>query len=138
MTAMPIYGKNPLKIFSRTRRSVTLGLGIKHLGCGAYQVCSNYDPKLTLTYLTSRSNLLPNAIKWEFFSEIYFLMLLKRKSLFSLDMLNLMTGAQWLSGRVLDSRPKGCGFVPHCVVVLEQDTFILAQYWFYPGRQVPL
>ena len=35
-------------------------------------------------------------------------------------------GAQWLSGRVLDSRPKGCGFEPHrrhCVVVLEQDTF---------------
>ena len=38
-------------------------------------------------------------------------------------------GAQWLSGRVLDSRPKGCGFEPHrrhCIVVLEQDTFILA------------
>ena len=40
-----------------------------------------------------------------------------------------MLGAQWLSGRVLDSRPKGRGFEPHrrhCVVVLEQDTFILA------------
>ena len=39
------------------------------------------------------------------------------------------SGAQWLSGRVLDSRPKGRGFEPHrrhCVVVLEQDTFILA------------
>ena len=38
-------------------------------------------------------------------------------------------GAQWLSGRVLDSRPRGCGFEPHqrdCVVVLEQDTFIQA------------
>ena len=38
-------------------------------------------------------------------------------------------GAQWLSGRVLDLRPKGPGFEPHrrhCVVVLEQDTFILA------------
>ena len=38
-------------------------------------------------------------------------------------------GAQWLSGRMLDSRPKGSGFEPHrrhCVVVLEQDTFILA------------
>ena len=33
------------------------------------------------------------------------------------------------SGRVLDSRPRGRGFEPHrrhCVVVLEQDTFILA------------
>ena len=38
-------------------------------------------------------------------------------------------GAQWPSGRVLDSRPKGRGIEPHrrhCVVVLEQDTFILA------------
>ena len=37
------------------------------------------------------------------------------------------TGAQWLNGRLLDSRPKGRGFEPHrrhCVVVLEQDTFI--------------
>ena len=38
-------------------------------------------------------------------------------------------GAQWLSGRVLDSRTRGSGFEPHlchCVVVLEQDTFIPA------------
>ena len=35
-------------------------------------------------------------------------------------------GAQWLSGRVLESRLRGRGFEPHrrhCVVVLEQDTF---------------
>ena len=34
-----------------------------------------------------------------------------------------------LSGRVLDSRPKGRGLesdLRHCVVVLEQDLFILA------------
>ena len=38
-------------------------------------------------------------------------------------------GGQWLSGRVLDSRPRGRGFEPHrrhCFVVLELDTFILA------------
>ena len=38
-------------------------------------------------------------------------------------------GAQWLGGRVLDLRPRGPGFEPHqrhCIVVLEQDTFILA------------
>ena len=38
-------------------------------------------------------------------------------------------GAQLLSGRVLDLRPRGYRFEPHrhhCVVVLEQDTFILA------------
>ena len=37
---------------------------------------------------------------------------------------------QWeRSGSVLDSRPRGSGFEPHrlhCVVVLEQDTLILA------------
>ena len=41
----------------------------------------------------------------------------------------IFSGAQWLSGSVLDSRPKGRGFEPHrrhCIVVLEQDTFILA------------
>ena len=40
-----------------------------------------------------------------------------------------LRGAQWLSGRVLDSRQRGRGFEPHkhhCVVVLEHDTFILA------------
>ena len=50
-------------------------------------------------------------------------------------------GAQWLSGRVLDPRPRVSGFEPHrrhCVVVLEQDTFILAQYWFNQGRPVPV
>ena len=38
-------------------------------------------------------------------------------------------GAQLLSGRELDSRPRGRGFESHwrhCVVVLEQDTFTLA------------
>ena len=40
-----------------------------------YQVCSNDDPGLTLTYLTARSNLVPYAFVWEkgktmdFFSE---------------------------------------------------------------------
>ena len=36
---------------------------------------------------------------------------------------------QWFSSRVLDSRPRGSGFEPHlhhCIVVLEQDKFILA------------
>ena len=48
---------------------------------------------------------------------------------FIIDMHKAELGAQWLSGRVLDSRPKGRGFEPHrrhCVVVLEQDTFTTA------------
>ena len=35
-----------------------------------------------------------------------------------------VVGAQWLSGRVSDSRPKGCGFEPHrrhCVVSLSKN-----------------
>ena len=73
MAATPIYGKKHLKIFySRTRRPMTLELGMQHLGCRAYQVCSNDEPKLTLTYLTSRSYLLPNAFKWDFFLKISF------------------------------------------------------------------
>ena len=42
---------------------------------------------------------------------------------------HMSEGAQWLSGRVLDSKLRGRGFEPHrrhCVVVLEQGTFILA------------
>ena len=74
MADMPIYGKNPLKIFfSRTRRLMTLGLGMTHFGCWAYQVCSNDDPRLTLTYLTSRSNLLPIELKCEIFGKVDFL-----------------------------------------------------------------
>ena len=43
---------------------------MSYLGCGAYQVYSNDDSLLTLTYLTSRSNLLPNAFRWEFFLKV--------------------------------------------------------------------
>ena len=45
------------------------------------------------------------------------------------DDCQLNVGVQWLSGRVLDLRPRGHRFEPHwrhCVVVLAQDTFILA------------
>ena len=44
-----------------------------HFGCWAYQVCSNDDPRLTLTYFTSRSNLLPIAFKCEIFGKVDFL-----------------------------------------------------------------
>ena len=46
-----------------------------------------------------------------------------------LFLLKETNGVQWLSGRALDSRPRGRRFEPHqhhCVVVLEQDTFSLA------------
>ena len=52
-------------------------------GLGTCLVCSIGDvgptkfvqimilPRLTLTYLTPRSNLLPNAFKWDFFRKVY-------------------------------------------------------------------
>ena len=42
----------------------------------------------------------------------------------SVQYTSLLTGAQWLSGRVLDSRPRGCGFEPHrrhCLVSLSKN-----------------
>ena len=62
MAAMPIYGKNPYKIFfSGTKRPMTLKLGKQYWVYRYYQVCSNDDPGLTLTYFTTRSNFLPYA-----------------------------------------------------------------------------
>ena len=42
-------------------------------GMGAYQGCSHDDPRLPLTYLTSRSNSLSNASKFETFEKLIFL-----------------------------------------------------------------
>ena len=66
MTAMPIYGKNPLKIFfSETRRLMTFKLGIQHQGLRPYKVSSNDNPGLTLNFFTARSTLLPGAFVWK-------------------------------------------------------------------------
>ena len=61
LTTMPIYGKNPSKIFSGTKGPMTLDLGMYHWGLGPIKVCSNDDLGLTLTYFTARSNLVPYA-----------------------------------------------------------------------------
>ena len=47
---------------------------------------------MTLTYLMPRSNLLPNAFDWDFFffEKLVFIILLRPKKVFSLDMFNLM------------------------------------------------
>ena len=44
---------------------MTLKLGMHHWVLKYYQVCSNDDPWLTLTYFTARSNLVPYAFVWE-------------------------------------------------------------------------
>ena len=44
---------------------MTLKLGMQHWVLEYYQICSNDDPGLTLTYFTARSNLVPYAFIWE-------------------------------------------------------------------------
>ena len=66
MAAMPIYGKNPSKIFfSRTGRTIFTKLGMWHRGLQPIIVYSNDDPLVTLNYLTARSNLVTYAFPWE-------------------------------------------------------------------------
>ena len=55
MAAMPIYGKNPSKIFSRTGELISTKLGMKHQWLKHYNVYINHDPVMTLTYFTARS-----------------------------------------------------------------------------------
>ena len=56
MAAMPIYGKNPSKIFfSGTTGPISTKLGMKHQLLKYYNVYINHDLAVTLTYFTARS-----------------------------------------------------------------------------------
>ena len=44
---------------------MTLKVCMQHQVLKYYQVCSNDDPGLTLTYFSTRSNLVPYAFVWE-------------------------------------------------------------------------
>ena len=44
---------------------MTLKLDMQHWVLEYYQICSNDDPWLTLSYFTARSNLVPYAFVWE-------------------------------------------------------------------------
>ena len=57
MAAMPIYGKNPSKIFSETNRLISRKLGVKHrwLKYSNVHVYINHDPVMTLTKFMARS-----------------------------------------------------------------------------------
>ena len=84
MAALPIYGKKKCK----NLQSRKVGdLGTWYVTLGIQGLPSLF--KLMMNSLTSRSNLLPYALKWIFLKFI-FLNTLKPKSLFSLGMLNLM------------------------------------------------
>ena len=59
---MPIYGKKNL-LWSQ--KADDLESWYVNRVLEYYQVCSNDDPGLTLTYFTARSNLDPYALVWE-------------------------------------------------------------------------
>ena len=61
----PIYGKNPSKIFSRTKGPMTLGLAMHYWGLGSDKFCSNDELGWTLNIFMSSSNLLPYVFVWE-------------------------------------------------------------------------
>ena len=57
MATMPIYGKNPSKIFSETNRLISRRLGVKHRWLKYSNVYINHDPVMTLTYFMARVNM---------------------------------------------------------------------------------
>ena len=65
VAAMPIYGKHEKFFFSGTKEPMTLKVCMLHWVLKCYQVCSNEDSGLTLTYFTARSNLVSYAFVWE-------------------------------------------------------------------------
>ena len=64
MAAMPMYGKNPSKIFSRTSGQISTKLAMKHRCLKHYNVYINHDPVMTLTYFKARSTWVANAFEW--------------------------------------------------------------------------
>ena len=66
--AMPIYGKNLKNLLLLNKKADDLEAWYAALKLGMleyYQVCSNDDPGLVLTYFTARSNMVPYAFVWE-------------------------------------------------------------------------
>ena len=64
MAAMPIFGKNASKIFSRFGGQISKKLGVKHLWLKYYNVYINHDPVMTLTQFMARSTWVDHAFKW--------------------------------------------------------------------------
>ena len=65
IAAMPINGKN---LILWNQKTDDLEVGMQHWVLEYYQLCSNDDPGMTLTYFTARSNLVPYAFvkRWIF------------------------------------------------------------------------
>ena len=66
MAAIPIYGKNTLKIFfPGTTGLILMKLCMKHQRPMPIKFCSSYDPGFTLTYFMARSNFATYTFIWE-------------------------------------------------------------------------
>ena len=61
MPAMPIFCKNPSKIFYGTGGPISMKIGMWHWGLLPIVVCSNDDHGVTFTYFTTRSNFVTKA-----------------------------------------------------------------------------
>ena len=65
MAPMPVYGKNPSKIFfSETNGLISTKIGVKHRWLKYYNVYVNHDTVMTLTQFMARSTLLAHAFEW--------------------------------------------------------------------------
>ena len=66
MAAMSIYGKNKMKIFfPGTTGQILMKLCMKLQRPKSFIIFANYDPVLTLTYFTVRSNFATYAFTFE-------------------------------------------------------------------------
>ena len=132
---------------------MTLKLGMHHRVLEYYQICSNDDPGLTLTYFMARSNLVPCAFIWEKgktidFSEIIVVCDLKvttddwsdRKFLSTSNLcpLGAVCHLTWGYKHVLNHEKK------MFKIRLKRDSFETCNKWikltskFCPGGRLPL
>ena len=66
MAAMPMYGKNPSKVFfSETNKQISMKLGVKHRWQEYYNVYINHDPVMTLIQFMAKLTWVTNAFEWE-------------------------------------------------------------------------
>ena len=80
------------------------------------------------TDIPSKTSRLVSSVPWKT-SEIRREIRRKNKQLLQRQKRQVVAKSEYDQEKLLDSRPRGRGFEPHrrhCVVVLEQDTFILA------------
>ena len=111
--------------FPRIQRGPTFFRGVKHFSRGV-QMPISLETHMTCDFPGGggvvRAPIPPLDLRMNSTEDNYIYRL-------AMNIADSIEGAQWLSSRVLDSRPKDRGIEPHrchCVVVVEQDRFILA------------